>query len=119
MRGYGPEEESVERLRIEMRQAAREFGEWEGKRVRLEKYEKAHLAILMKKHQSKDPLGNKTAAAQEREALADPEYLQTLDALREATSNAMRLKWELEIARAEVSLYQTRQANRRQEMKSL
>lgn len=107
----------IESLLTRMRGQAREYGQAEGQRVYLERYKDAHIAILMKRYERLDPIKFKSAAAQEREALADPEYKQTLEALDAATAKAVQLKWELEIGRSAVSLYQTKQANRRQEMK--
>lgn len=97
----------------ELRKTAKEYSVAEGRRVYLEKFEKSKLAILQKKY-----MGDfQSVAAQEREARADPEYLQLLEGLRVATEDATRLKWELEIARMGAGLWQTQQANQRVERK--
>jgi hypothetical protein len=61
--------------------------------------------------------GFKTAAAQDREARADAKYLQMLIDLRTATEISEKLKWELEILRLGVAVWQTTQANERIERK--
>ena len=61
--------------------------------------------------------GFKTAAAQDREARADPKYLQMLIDLRTATEISEKLKWELEILKLGVAVWQTTQANERTERK--
>lgn len=97
----------------ELRKTAKEYSVAEGKRVYLEKFEKSKLAILQKKHMPE----HSSVAAQEREARADPEYIDLLEGLRAATEDATRLKWELEIARMGAGLWQTEQANMRVERK--
>lgn len=48
--------------------------------------------MLMKKYEVE---GHKTAAAQEREALADPEYIEVLQGLQQAVEQEEKLRYEL------------------------
>jgi hypothetical protein len=106
--------DSIEARLTELRDIARKYALAEGERTYLEKFEKSKLAILQKKY-----MGEQTSvAAQEREARADPEYIELLQGLRVATESATRLKWELEIARMGAGLWQTEQANLRVERKA-
>lgn len=96
----------------ELREKAAEYARAEAQRDYLSHYRKSKLAMLMKTYE-KD---HKTTAAQEREARADPKYIELLEGLREATETAERLKWELNIARDAIGIWRTRQANKRTEM---
>ena len=99
----------------ELRILAGEYSEAQADRVYLEKFLHSKIAILMKQYMPSFP----TAAAQEREALAHPEYIELLSALRTATAIAEKSKWLLKIAESGISLYQTEQANTRAELKNL
>ena len=96
----------------EMRQKARRFASAKADRVRLEHYRKAKQAILMKEAEK---VGFNTAAAQEREALADPAYAELLEGLHAATVEEETLRWELEAARYRLDVWRTRMASARQE----
>lgn len=79
----------------------------------LSEFRKAKKAILMRHAEAS---GHKTAAMQEREAYADPGYLELLDGLKAATETALAAKWKLEIARMRFEWARTKAANRRAEM---
>lgn len=76
-------------------------------RIYLEEWKKSQKAILMKKS------GEETAAAQEREALANPEYLKTLEALRDAVVEDERFRWLITSAEAKIEVWRSQQANQR------
>jgi hypothetical protein len=99
----------------ELRQLAKDFGKWEGKRVYLEAYKHSKRCMLMKGAECE---GYKTIAAQEREAYASEEYVQILTALQTATEEAQRLRWELSIAQDGLRAWQTEQANKRAERRA-
>lgn len=99
----------------DMRAKAGEYSKAYADRNRLEEFKKSELAILMKQAELD---GHKTAAAQEREARADIKYIAVLDALHTATEISERLRWELEISKLGVAIWQTRQANERLERKN-
>lgn len=106
--------EKAEARLAEMRAKAGLFSEAQAQKNYLEKYRESLLAILMKEY---EVLGFKTAAAQDREARADAKYLQMLIDLRTATEISEKLKWELEILKLGVAVWQTTQANERTERK--
>lgn len=99
----------------DMRTKAAEYAKAYADRNRLEEYKKSELAILMKRAELD---GHKTAAAQEREARADARYIAVLDALHTATEISERLRWDLEVSKLGVAVWQTRQANERIERRS-
>jgi len=91
------------------------FAKAKSERVYLEEFRKSKKALLMK-----DALlrGIEAANAQEREAYADPEYLEVLKGLAEAIEREETLKWYLEAAKMKSDIWRTEQANNRAEGKS-
>jgi len=98
-----------------LRANAREYGKWESKRVYLSEFRHSCKALQMK---AAEVDGVKTAAAQEREAYASKDYRDLLKALETATQEAVRLRWELEIAREGIRAWQTVRADQRAERKA-
>ena len=94
---------------------APDYAKAKAKRVMLEEFRKSKKALLMK-----DALRNgiEAANAQEREAYADPEYVQLLEGLAQAIEAEETLKWMLEAARMKTDIWRTEQANARLEVKS-
>ncbi|MBP8237979.1 MAG: hypothetical protein KAX63_09715 [Pseudomonas sp.] len=76
-------------------------------RVYAEEYRKSLKAILMKEHAALP------AVAQEREAYADPRYLQHLDALKVAVEAEEAARWRMVTAQAAVEVWRTLSANDR------
>jgi hypothetical protein len=93
-----------------IREKASAYGEAKAQRVYLEEFRRSKKALLMKEcfH-----MGIEAANAQEREALADPEYHQLLKGLAAAVEKEETLKWEIEAARLEVEIWRTQQATSR------
>ena len=104
----------IEKRLHELRETAGQYSKAYAEREYLDEFKKSKLAILMKQAEKE---GFSTAAAQEREARAHPEYLQLIDGLRVATELSERLRWTLRIAEIGASLYQTRRADERAERK--
>ncbi len=104
-------EQSAERIR----NIAADYGKAKGDRVYLEEFRRSKKAMLMKDCFS---LGIEAANAQEREALADPEYHSLLKGLAAAVEKEETLKWELEAAKMEVEIWRTQQANERMVLRS-
>jgi hypothetical protein len=96
-----------------LRDTAPAFAKAKAQRVYLESFLKAKRAILMKQVEATYP----SAAAQEREAMAHPDYLDLLDALRIATEEEEKLGWMMKAAQAKCSVWQTLEATKRMEMK--
>jgi hypothetical protein len=91
------------------------FAKAKADRVYLEEFRKSKKALLMK-----DALkqGIEAANAQEREAYADPEYIELLRGLAEAIEKEETLRWQLEAARMKTDIWRTEQANARLETKA-
>jgi hypothetical protein len=107
--------EKAEARLAELRQMSTDFAKAYAERNWLEEMKKSKLAILMKRAEVE---GHKTAAAQEREARADAEYLELLSGLKEATEISERLRWHLEVAKLGVAVWQTQNANERAERRA-
>ncbi len=76
-------------------------------RVYAEEWRKSLKAILMKEHAALP------AVAQEREAYADPRYLEHLDALKTAVEAEEAARWRMVTAQAAVEVWRTLSANDR------
>ena len=86
---------------------APKYAEAKSQRVFVEEFRKSKKAILMKDS------GVEAIGAQEREAYANVEYMDLLDALKEAVMQEETLRWQLEAAKARIAIYQTMSANNR------
>ena len=93
-----------------IRDKAAAFGEAKAQRVYLEEFRRSKKAMLMKDCFA---MGIEAANAQEREALADPEYHQLLRGLAAAVEKEETLKWEIEAARLDIEIFRTREATKR------
>lgn len=98
-----------------IRAKAEDYGKAKGDRVYLEEFRRSKKAMLMKDCLA---LGIEAANAQEREALADPEYHSLLKGLAAAVEKEETLKWELEAARLEIEIWRTKQATERMVVRS-
>ena len=107
--------EQIELRLQELRKKSAEYGEAHADVAYLERFEKAKLAILKKEYGVQ---GAKSDAAQETLARADPEYIKVLEALRDATGRKEKIRYELEIIKLIVGVWQTQQANERQEKRA-
>lgn len=98
-----------------IREKASEYGKAKARRVYLEEYRRSKKALLMK-----DALKLKIEAAnaQEREALANPEYKQLLEGLSAAVEIEETLKWELESHRLDIEIWRTKEATNRMQDRS-
>lgn len=85
-------------------------------RVYLENFRKSKKAILMRAAELE---GHKTAAIQEREACANPEYIEVLEALQVATEEEERLRWMIVAAEAKIEAWRTIEATRRAEARNV
>lgn len=84
------------------------YAKAKGELAHLEAFKSSLKAILMKKS------GENTAAAQEREAYAHPEYQNLCVAIGEATEKAELLKWRLTSAQLRFDAWRSEQASNRQ-----
>jgi hypothetical protein len=106
-------EDAIERRMAELRDLAGRFAKAYATREHLDEFKKSKLAMLMKQAERD---GAATSAAQEREARANPQYLELLDGLRAAVEESEALRWQLKIAEIGAEVWRTRQSTRRAEM---
>ena len=76
-------------------------------RVYLEEFRKTIKALKMVES------GEKSAASQEREAYAHPEYVAHLEALRAAVEEEEALRWKLVAAQAAIETWRSKEASNR------
>jgi hypothetical protein len=81
-------------------------------RIYMEEYRKSLKAMIMKR--SLETAVN----AQEREAYSDPEYVQLLQALREAVEIEEEIRWGLVAAQARIEVWRSIEATNRAEGKA-
>jgi hypothetical protein len=98
-----------------IRDKAPTYGEAKAQRVYLDEFRKSKKALLMKNALE---MGYEAANAQEREAYADPAYLQLLKGLAAAIEKEETLRWEIEAARLDVEIWRTREATNRMQDKA-
>lgn len=92
------------------------YAKAKSERIFLEEFRKSKKALLMRAAES---AGHKTGAMQEREAYADPEYVQLLEGLRGAVEEEEKYRWLIVAAQAKIEAWRTIEANRRAEAKTL
>jgi len=98
-------EEEVQKAVDYLRDSSTECAKARAELIYVTEYRKSLKAILMKKH------GELAYSGQEREAYADEEYKEHLDAIKEATFTYERLKFLRESAKAKIDAWQTMSAN--------
>lgn len=104
--------EAIEARLHELRSLGDEYAKAYAKATAIEEGKKSLLARLMKEYEA---AGHRTAAAQEREALADKRYQEFLDGLEAAVEIRESYRWRFKVAELSVGVWQTLQANQRQE----
>jgi len=87
---------------------APQYAEAKGTRVYLEEFRKSLKATLMK------GCGENAIGAQEREAYADPSYIEHIKALQVAVQQEETLRWRLVASQAAIEVYRTQEASSRQ-----
>ena len=97
------------------RQLADRYAPARATRGYLEDYKKSCLAMLMK---DAERAGHKTAAAQEREAYANPTYAKLLDDLKQAVFEEEKVRYHLKAVELQIELYRTKSANERAERRA-
>jgi hypothetical protein len=89
------------------------YAQAKANRLYLEEFRKSKKALLMKDALAR---GYEAVNAQEREAYSDPDYLEILKGIKEATKQEEELKWLLEAARMRVDVWRTEQATARSQV---
>jgi hypothetical protein len=90
-----------------MWKAAPALAKAKAERVYLEEYRKSLKALLMKASDESSAVG------QEREAYADPQYLEHLKALRVAVEEEETLRWRMVTYEAAVEVWRSQEASNR------
>lgn len=98
-----------------IRDQAPAYAKAKAERVYLEEYRKSKKAMLMKVAEKQYP----SAAAQEREAYADDEYVELLEGIRSAVEVEETLRWRIVAAQAKIEVWRSLGANQRAEAKAL
>jgi len=111
----GVKMELNEQLLQDYREMSDDFSKAKAQRIYLEEFKKSQLAIAMKDAETK---GFKTSAAQEREALAAPEYQQLLQGLRTAIETEERVRYNMRRIEMEIEIWRTLRADERMERKA-
>lgn len=99
----------------EIRDIVARYAKAKANRIYLHEFRKSKRSMLMKKYETE---GHKTAAAQEREATADPEYVEVLKGLREAVEQEEKLRYELVLQEQQFEEWKTKIYARTAEMKA-
>lgn len=99
-----------------LRDNAPAYAKAKSERVYLEEFRKTKKALLMRQAEE---AGHKTAATQEREAYADPEYQQLLEGLRTAVEEEERFRWLMVAAQAKIEAWRTIESSRRYEARTV
>jgi len=94
---------------------APKYAKAKAERIYLEEFRKTKKAILMKDAMQ---MGYESAAAQEREAYAHPEYQELLKGLAVAIEEEETLKWMLTAAQMKSEIWRTESANERSGVKA-
>ena len=108
-------DDALEKWANNMRDLAAKYAEAKAEMEYLDNFRHSKLAILMKEFEKQ---GFQTSVSQDREARAHPDYIDLLEGLRVATQDAERVRWELRIAEAKSSIWQTVQSTKRAEMRA-
>jgi hypothetical protein len=92
---------------------ANRYAQAKANRIFIEEFRKSKKALLMKDALAR---GYEAVNAQEREAYSDPEYLEVLRGIKDATAEEEELRWKLEAAKMRVDVWRTEQATARSQV---
>ncbi len=103
-----------EKVYAEMEKLGVIYAHAKAERVYLAEFRKAKKSILMKEYETKNP--GCSAAIQEREAYANPEYKELLEGLRSAVEHEEASKNKLDVIQMRFESWRTKEATKRAEM---
>lgn len=95
---------------------AKAYAQAKANRIHLEQFRKSKKALLMADAEAR---GQKTAALQERDAYAHPEYLALLEGLREAVAEEERMRWLMVAAEVSTECWRSLESSKRAEIKGV
>lgn len=92
-----------------------DYAQAKANRIYCEEYRKSLKSLLMK-----DAMvdGHNAVNAQEREAYANPKYIDHLKALQAAVEAEEKLRWMLIAAEARIEVWRSQEASKRSEIKA-
>lgn len=93
-----------------MRDNAPAYAKAKAERIYLEEMRKSRKAVLMKEAETR---GFNTAAAQEREAYADPQYMELIEGLKVAVEQEETLRWRMTAAQVKTEVWRSLEASNR------
>ena len=99
-----------------IRDQAPAYAKAKAERVYLEEFRKSKKALLMR---SAEMSGHKAAVTQEREAYANPEYIEVLQALQAAVEIEETLRWRMVAAQARIEAWRSLESSRRIEARTV
>lgn len=99
-----------------LRDNASAYATAKANRVYLEEFRKTKKALCM---QAAETAGVKSAAMQERDAYADPDYQKHLLVLEDAVKVEEEFRWKMIAAQAKIEAWRTIESSRRYEAKTL
>lgn len=105
----------IERELEEYRELTNQYATAKANRTYIEEFKKSKIALLMKRAEREN---FKSAAAQEREALAAEEYQQLLKGLESAVEKEERLKYEIRKIEMSIEVWRTLRADERTERRA-
>jgi len=105
----------IERELEEYRSLTDQYATAKANRTYIEEFKKSKVALLMKRAEREN---HKSAAAQEREALAAEEYQQLLLGLQSAVEAEERLKYEIRRIEMSIEVWRTLRADERTERRA-
>lgn len=106
-------QDQLEQRFAELHKLSEEYAEAAGVREHITEYRKVKKADLMKQAETD---GIESAAKQEREAYAHQDYKDVVEALKEAVTQEVKLKWKLRLFETQFEAWRTMQATKRAEM---
>lgn len=107
-------EEYLEKALDYIRDNAEKYAQAKAQRVYLMEFRKSKKAMLMREAELE---GHKTAAAQEREAYANHEYVELLNGLKIAVEDEENYRYMMKAAEMKVDVWRTKESTKRQEMR--
>jgi hypothetical protein len=99
-----------------IRDHAEEMAAAKADRVQVEEFRKSKKALLMI---AAEKAGFTSMASQERQAYADPEYIEYLNALGAAVEKEEKLRWLMVSAQLKIECWRSLESTRRIEAKTL
>lgn len=92
-----------------------DYAQAKANRIYCEEYRKSLKSLLMKDSMVD---GHNAVNAQEREAYANPKYIDHLKALQAAVEAEEKLRWMLIAAEARIEVWRSQEASKRSEIKA-